>query len=211
MDAILRQIGELLVNSIPTIISVLILWTAYTFLVHNKLRQVLEQRHALTEGAIERAQQEIAIAEKRTAEYEQRVREARSQIYKTQQANRLRVMEERNAALAESRKNAGEMVKKARAVAGERYCRRQSGAGTAGQCAGRPGDRNSFETGCGGRGPVEMKRLSQRVWMYAGSWCGWVIAIVPVGTLRAQENAKPASVRAHGQAQAGEAFTQTRR
>ncbi len=67
-------------------------------------------------GAIERAQQEIAVAEKRTAEYEQRVREARSQIYKTQQANRQRVLEERNAALAESRKNAGEMVKKARAA-----------------------------------------------------------------------------------------------
>lgn len=116
MDAILRQIGELLVNSIPTIISVLILWTAYRFIVHGKLRQVLEQRHALTEGAIERAQQEIAIAEKRTAEYEQRVREARSQIYKTQQANRQRVMDERNAALAESRQRAGEMVKKARAV-----------------------------------------------------------------------------------------------
>ena len=82
MDAILRQIGELLVNSIPTIISMLILWTAYTFLVHKKLQQVLAQRHALTEGAIERAQQEIAMAEKRTAEYEQRVREARSQIYK---------------------------------------------------------------------------------------------------------------------------------
>ena len=114
MDAILRQIGELLVNSIPTIISVLILWTAYTFLVHKKLQQVLAQRHALTEGAIERAQQEIAIAEKRTAEYEQRVRDARSQIFKTQQANRQRVMDERNAALAESRKNAGEMVKKAR-------------------------------------------------------------------------------------------------
>jgi F-type H+-transporting ATPase subunit b len=95
---------------------VLILWTAYTFLVHNKLRQVLEQRHALTEGAMARAQQEIAIAEKRTAEYEQRVREARSQIYKAQQANRQRVMEERNAALAEARKSAGEMVKKARAV-----------------------------------------------------------------------------------------------
>jgi F-type H+-transporting ATPase subunit b len=116
MDAILRQIGELLVNSIPTIISVLILWTAYTFLVHKKLQQVLAQRHALTEGAMERAQQEIATAEKRTAEYEQRVREARSQIYKAQQANRQRVMDERNTALTESRKNAGEMVKNARAA-----------------------------------------------------------------------------------------------
>jgi F-type H+-transporting ATPase subunit b len=116
MDAILRQIGELLVNSIPTIISVLIVWTAYRFIIHGKLRQVLAERHALTEGAIERAQQEIATAEKRTAEYEQRVRDARSQIYKTQQANRQRVMEERNIALAESRQRAGEMVKKARAV-----------------------------------------------------------------------------------------------
>jgi F-type H+-transporting ATPase subunit b len=116
MDAILRQIGELLVNSIPTIISVLILWTAYRFLVHGKLHQVLAQRHALTEGAMERAQEEIATAEKRTSEYEQRVREARSQIYKAQQANRQRVMDERNAALAEARKNAGETVKKARAV-----------------------------------------------------------------------------------------------
>jgi F-type H+-transporting ATPase subunit b len=116
MDVILRQIGELLVKSIPTIISMLILWTAYTFLVHKKLQQVLAQRHALTEGAIEQAQQEIAIAEKRTAEYEQRVRDARSHIYKTQQANRQRVMDERNAALAESRKNAGEMVKQARAA-----------------------------------------------------------------------------------------------
>jgi F-type H+-transporting ATPase subunit b len=116
MDAILRQIGELLVNSIPTIISVLILWTAYRFIVHGKLRQVLAERHALTEGAMERAQQEIATAEKRTAEYEQRVREARSQIFKTQQANRQRAMEERNTALAESRQRAGEMVKKARAV-----------------------------------------------------------------------------------------------
>ena len=116
MDTILRQIGELLVSSIPTIIAVLILWTGYRFIVHGKLRQVLEQRHALTEGAIERAQQEIAVAEKRTAEYEQRVREARTQIYKAQQASRQRVMDERNAALAESRQRAGEMVKKARAV-----------------------------------------------------------------------------------------------
>jgi len=119
MDAILRQIGELLINSIPTIISVLILWTAYTFLVHGKLRQVLAERHALTEGAIERAQQEIATAEQRTAEYERSVREARSQIYKGQQANRQQVMDELNAALAESRQNALEMVKKARAALGK--------------------------------------------------------------------------------------------
>jgi F-type H+-transporting ATPase subunit b len=116
MDAILRQIGELLISAIPTIIGLLIVWTGYRFIVHGKLQQVLEQRHALTEGAIERAQQEITAAETRTAEYEQRLREARGQIYKAQQANLQRIMDERNAALAQARKQAGEMVKKARSV-----------------------------------------------------------------------------------------------
>ncbi|HEY1527708.1 MAG TPA: ATP synthase F0 subunit B [Candidatus Angelobacter sp.] len=115
MDAILRQIGELLISSIPTIISLLIVWTSYYFLVHKKLHQVLEQRHALTQGAIERAQQEIARAEARTAEYEQKVREARAEIYKTQQSGRQQIMDARTAALAEARKQAGDKVKEARA------------------------------------------------------------------------------------------------
>jgi F-type H+-transporting ATPase subunit b len=115
MDAILRQIGELLISSIPTMISLLIVWAGYRFIVHGKLEQVLEQRHALTEGAIQRAQEEIAKAETRTAEYEQRVREARADIYKTQQANRQRIIDARNAALADVRKQAGDKVKDARA------------------------------------------------------------------------------------------------
>ncbi len=115
MDQVLRQIGELLISSIPTIIGLLIVWTAYRFLVHGPLQRVLAERHALTQGAIQRAQAEIATAEARTAEYEQKLREARSQIYKMQEMNRQRVMEERNNALAEARKQAGETVKSARA------------------------------------------------------------------------------------------------
>src|SRR5215471_16748157 len=116
MDKILRQIGELLVSAIPTIIGLLIVWASYVFLVHRKLQQVLERRRALTEGAIEQAQKEIAAAEARTAEYEQRVREARTQIYKAQQARRQQVLEQRNAALAEARRQAGETIKSSRAV-----------------------------------------------------------------------------------------------
>jgi F-type H+-transporting ATPase subunit b len=119
MDETLRQVGELLISSIPTIIGLLIVWTAYRFLVHGPLQRVLAERRALTEGAIERAKAEIATAETRTAEYEQKVREARSQIYKTQEAYRQRVMDERNNALAEARRQAGEMVKNARADLGK--------------------------------------------------------------------------------------------
>jgi F-type H+-transporting ATPase subunit b len=93
-----------------------VVWAAYRFIVHGKLAQVMEQRHALTEGAVQRARQEILQAETRTAEYEERLRDARAQIYQTQQANRQRMVEQRNAALAEARKQSGESVKSARAA-----------------------------------------------------------------------------------------------
>jgi len=114
MDEILRQVGTLLISAIPTALGLLVVWAGYRFIVHGKLQQVLEQRHALTEGAIQKAQQEIAAAEARTAEYEQRVREARAQIYQQQQAYRQSMLEQRSTALAEARKQAGETVKQAR-------------------------------------------------------------------------------------------------
>ena len=114
MDATLRQLGELLLSSIPTIIFLLIVWAAYRLIVHKKLEQVLADRHTQTEGAIQRAQAEIASAEARTSEYEQRLREARSMIYKSQEARRQHIMEKRNAALAHARRQADHMIKESR-------------------------------------------------------------------------------------------------
>lgn len=112
----LRQLGELLLSSIPTIVCLLAVWGAYRFIVHSRLQQVLGERHVRTEGAIQQAQSEIAAAEARTAEYEQRVREARLQIFHAQENARRLIMEERNRALAQARREAEEMVKSARAV-----------------------------------------------------------------------------------------------
>ena len=116
MDDTLRQIGELLLASIPTIIALLIVWSAYRLIVHTRLQQVLAERHTRTEGAIEQARAQIAAAEARTAEYEQRVREARAQIYKYLEARRQQILEERNAALAQARKQAEQMIAQARAA-----------------------------------------------------------------------------------------------
>jgi len=116
MDTTLRQLGELLLTSIPTIIFLLIVWAAYRLIVHKKLEQVLAQRHSLTEGAIQKAQQEIAAAEARTSEYEQRLRDARSTIYKAQESRRQQIMEKHNAALAQARAQAEEMLKQSRAA-----------------------------------------------------------------------------------------------
>ena len=96
-------------------ISLLVVWGAYRVIVYGRLQQVLAERHTLTEGAIQKAQAEIASAEERTAEYERKVREARADIYKTQEAYRGRVIEQRNLAIAHARKQADEMVKAAKA------------------------------------------------------------------------------------------------
>jgi F-type H+-transporting ATPase subunit b len=111
----LKQIGELLLSSIPTIILLLIVWIAYRNIVQRKLERVLGERHARTEGAIQEAQSEITKAETRTAEYEQRLRAARAHVYQTQEARRRHMMEERGAALAEARRQADERVKHAAA------------------------------------------------------------------------------------------------
>jgi F-type H+-transporting ATPase subunit b len=117
MEETLRHLGELLLASIPTIIALLVVWGAYRVIVYSKLTQVLAERHSLTEGAIQKAQAEIASAEARTAEYEEKVREAKAEIYKTQEAYRGRVIEQRNSAIAQARQQAEEMVKSARASA----------------------------------------------------------------------------------------------
>jgi F-type H+-transporting ATPase subunit b len=116
MDETLRQLGELLLSSVPAIIGLLIVWAAYRWLVYSPLQQVLGERQARTEGAIRQAQKEISSAEARTAEYERRVREARAQIYQSQEARSRRTMEGREVALAEARKQADTTVKNARAA-----------------------------------------------------------------------------------------------
>jgi F-type H+-transporting ATPase subunit b len=110
----LRQLGELLLSSIPAIFGLLIVWAAYRQIIYTRLQQVLAEREALTAGAIRQAQEEIALAEERTAEYEHRIREARA-IFIAQEAHSRRTMEERARALAEARKHAETMVRTARA------------------------------------------------------------------------------------------------
>jgi F-type H+-transporting ATPase subunit b len=116
MDAILRQLGELLLSAIPAIFALLIVWAGYRLIVYTRLQQVLAERQALTEGAVQRAREEIAEAEERTAEYERQVRDARTQIFQAQEAHNRRSMEEKGRALAEARQKADAMIKIARAT-----------------------------------------------------------------------------------------------
>lgn len=114
MDETLRQLGGLLLGSIPTIILLLVLYAAYTVIVHKPLSKVLAERRAKTQGAVEKARADVAAAEARTAEYEQRLREARMAVFRTQEARRQAATQARAAAVAKARTQAQEQVKQAR-------------------------------------------------------------------------------------------------
>ena len=116
MNEILEQLGGLLLGSVPTIIFIVVLFVIYTAVVHKPLIKVLAERHNRTEGAIEKARADIARAEARTAEYEQRLREARMTVFKSQEAHRQQALQARAAAVAEARTRAQAQVEQARAA-----------------------------------------------------------------------------------------------
>jgi len=115
MDAALQKaLGELLLAAVPTICMFVVLYLAYRVLVHNPLMKVLADRHSKTEGAIAKAQADIAAAEAKTAEYEARLREARLAVFRAQEARRKQLLEGLSAAIAEARNKAEAQVKAAR-------------------------------------------------------------------------------------------------
>ena len=116
MDETLRQLGGLLLGSVPTVVLLLLLYAIYTVVVHKPLARVLAERRAKTEGAIEKARADVSAAEARTAEYEQRLREARMTVFKSQEARRQLASQARASAVASARNRAQEQVKLVRAA-----------------------------------------------------------------------------------------------
>ena len=115
MDQTLRQLGELLLGAVPTVILLATLYALYTFLVHRPLLAILQERRNRTEGAMEKARADIAAAEARTADYEQRLREARMKVFKSQELRRQQASQARSEAVGQARTRAQQQVKEARA------------------------------------------------------------------------------------------------
>jgi F-type H+-transporting ATPase subunit b len=115
MDETLRQLGGLLLGAVPTVILLSLLYALYSLVVHKPLRSVLEERRRKTEGAIEKSRADIAAAEARTSEYEQRLREARATLFRAQELRRKAALEARAEALNQARRKAQAQVQAAKA------------------------------------------------------------------------------------------------
>lgn len=136
MEEIFQQIGALLLGATPTILLFVALVLAYQFLVQGPLSRALAERRARTEGAIENAHQAISRAEARAAEYAEKLRQARAEIFKMREARDKQRSAERESALDAARKAAGAKVSMARGeIDAEAESAKQSIQGSAGELA----------------------------------------------------------------------------
>ncbi len=115
MQEIFQQLQGYFIGAVPTSLLFIVLVLAYQFLVQGPLTAALKERHARTQGAVEAANKAIEQAEMRAAEYDTKLRQARSEIFKAREERIKQWSAERDAALDGVRKTAGARVKQAKA------------------------------------------------------------------------------------------------
>jgi F-type H+-transporting ATPase subunit b len=108
-------VGQLIIGALPTSFLFIALVLCYQFLVQKPLSRVLEERRARTEGAVEDAHRAVAKAEARAAEYANKLRQARAEIFKIREQRIQQWNAERDAVLDEARKAAAQKVGQAKA------------------------------------------------------------------------------------------------
>lgn len=115
MQEIFDQLGNLLLGTVPTILLFIVLVVAYQLLVQGPLSAMLKERRARTEGAVEEAHKAIARAEAKAAEYAEKLRQARGEVFKAREQRVKQWNAEREIALDAARRSAGVKVRQARA------------------------------------------------------------------------------------------------
>jgi F-type H+-transporting ATPase subunit b len=136
MQELIQQVGALLLGAIPTALLFTVLVLAYQFLVQDPLSRTLKERRDRTEGAIEDAHKAIAQADAHAAEYAEKLRQARAEVYKMREQRAKQRNAERDVALDAARKAAGAKVAQARAdLEGETAHARQAIQGSAAELA----------------------------------------------------------------------------
>ncbi len=114
MDETLRALGEILLNAVPTFLLVVFLHFYLKKMFFQPMERVLRQRFEATEGARKLAEQALANASARTAEYEAKIRAAKSEIYQSQEEIFKQLQEAQDAQVAAAHSSAQTATRSAR-------------------------------------------------------------------------------------------------
>jgi F-type H+-transporting ATPase subunit b len=115
MDPIVRDLLDLIIKSVPTIILFIALAIYLRAVFFNPLAKVMEERRRQTDGARELAQRALASAEEKTSAFAKALQEARAQIQRDQEMLRQQWMAEQAEAISKARAEADTQIKQAQA------------------------------------------------------------------------------------------------
>lgn len=113
METLIALEGILL-RAIPTFLLVWLLYLYVTRVFFRPLQETLRRRHEATDGLRAAADADVALAERKAAQYEESLRAARSELYQQQEQERQKALEGRAEVLRRSRQQAEEMVARAK-------------------------------------------------------------------------------------------------
>jgi F-type H+-transporting ATPase subunit b len=106
MQEIVRQLGELFLQAVPTVLIILLFYFILRAIFFGPLLRVLAERDARTVGAQKAAEQTQAAAAEKAKQYQDALKQARAQVYAEQEGARKKLLDER-----------AELIKEARAAA----------------------------------------------------------------------------------------------
>lgn len=116
MEETLRQLGGILLKAVPTFILVVLLHLYLKFIFFKPLGKVLKERYDATEGARKLADESLARASQKAADYEAALRAARAESYKELEQLRRQLQDDRAASVKEGRAKAESAVAQAKAT-----------------------------------------------------------------------------------------------
>lgn len=110
MSDLFRQLGELALGAIPTLILFILLVLGYRYILYQPLVKVREERRERTAGAIEKSRLAIVQADVRSQEYDAKLRAARGEIFRGREQRLNQWNVERENAVAAARLAAQQRV-----------------------------------------------------------------------------------------------------
>ena len=106
MEQTLHDLSEILVRAIPTIIILVLLHNFLKAVLFGPMEKMLKQRGELTHGARHAAEASLANAERKTADYEAKLREAKAAVYKEQEDTRKTWLSDQSAQVGRAKADA---------------------------------------------------------------------------------------------------------
>ena len=134
MQGIGHQLGDLLLQAVPTVLIILLFYIILRALFFGPLLKVMAEREARSVGAQKAAVDAQAAAAEKIRQYEEALKQARAQVYGEQEAARKKLLDERNVVVKAARARASAEVDVAKAwIATEHAAARREVEATVGQ------------------------------------------------------------------------------